>query len=118
MQTKTTLLVLISKPGLIRNSLLAYFRSLAGQNTEISFVEPVEFLEQTDAQTADVLIINEDRDAHVVDQILEKLNATQSRFMVIVNDVARQRELQDRTTANVLVWGLIRSSLEKFLADL
>ncbi len=118
MKLYPTHLVLISKPGLMRNSLLAYFRSLVSMNLEITTIDPAEFIEQDYSYTAEALVLNEENDPHEIDQILRMVDQTQSRLLVIVDDVYRQRELLQVTTAPVVVWGFIRQNLEQFLSEL
>jgi hypothetical protein len=111
-------LVLISKPGLMRNSLLAYFRSLPLKNLQTTAVEPIAFLTQEMPQTPDAMIINEENDPEEIDRILQMACQIQCRSLFIVGDVSRQRDLIQVTDAPVLVWGFIRQGLEQFLLEL
>jgi hypothetical protein len=115
---KTIHMVLVSKPGLMRNSLMAYFRALPLKNLQTSAVDPVAFLTQEMLQTPDALIVNEENDPEEIDRILQMACQIQCRLLFIVGDVSRQRDLIQVTDAPVLVWGFTRQGLDQFLLEL
>jgi hypothetical protein len=117
METETTELVLVSRPGLVSNSLLSYCRSLAAHNFRSEIMEPEDFLQRADQVSADILIVIEDDNPAEVDQILQTIEPLQRRSIVIVRDIHRQCELRLKTNLPVLVWGLIDQSLAKFLFE-
>jgi hypothetical protein len=117
MESKTTQLVLVSRPGLVSNSLLSYCRSLITHNFQSEIMDPAEFLHPTKPLVADVLIVIEEDNPGEVDQIIQKIAAFHYRSIVIVRNIHRQCELRLKTTQPVLVWGLIDQSLAKFLFE-
>jgi hypothetical protein len=117
MEPKTTRLVLISKPGLVSNSLLSYCRSLAAHNLQAETMEPEAFLHLANPLAADILMIVEEDNPAEVDQIIQTIGSDPYRSIVIVMDIHRLYELRLKTSLPILVWGLIDQSLAKFLFE-
>jgi hypothetical protein len=118
MEMQTTQLVLVSKPGLICNSLLSYFRSLAAHSIQSTTLAPADYLSLAGHVAADIVIVNEEDKPGEVDQIMQMESATNNRLVVIVKDMTRRRELQQKKNVLVLVWGLLDKNFEQFLIEL
>jgi hypothetical protein len=113
-----THLVLISKSGLVGNSLLSYCRSLVSHHFQTETMDPAKFLACPGEATADGLIIVEEDNPAEVDQIVQAVGSSAQPAVVVVQDYYRQRALQLKTRLPVLLWGMIDQNLAMFLFEL
>jgi chemotaxis response regulator CheB len=105
MRQNPTELLMVSKPSLMSSSLLSYFNAINQTKFHSVVLEPQEFLSHLEQFCPDVLVIYEENNALEVDQMLSAVDAFTSRLIVIVGNTDRQREVQQKTGALVLVWG-------------
>jgi hypothetical protein len=118
MATMTTHLVLISKSGLVGNSLLSYCRSLVSHHFQTETMDPAKFLACPGEVSADGLIIVEEGNPAEVDQIVQAVCTSPFPAIIVVQDYYRQRALQMKTQLPVLLWGMIDQNLARFLFEL
>ncbi len=112
-----THLLLISKPGLVSHSLLAYCRSLVSRQIQAELMEPVEYLRLAGQVAADLIVILDGDNTHEVEQVIDCAAGARQRAIVIVDDIYRQRILRAHTEQPVLIWGLINQNPALYLFD-
>lgn len=115
MKSKSNQITLISNPGLTRYSLVSYFRELGVTNIHIIKFESIDYLLAIRPAGVDKVFLLEEGNPREVEHALKLLRATHYSLGVFVQNINRQRELSQKTDADVIIWGGDHYDFEQFL---